>query len=342
MNKKKYVFNALFLVAVFAATLYYVFHGRDLKQLAAYIRMSDPAYWVIAVIFVVIFIVGESVILFYLLKSTRQPARFGHCCLYSFIGFFFSCVTPSASGGQPMQLVYMKKDGLSVAISTYILMIVTIGYKMVLVLLGLGVMLIRPAGIIRYLDSVNGWILLGIVLNVIAVGFMLLLLFRAGIVGAMLNGLLSVACRFRLVKDREKWKQKIESLVDRYKQVSAYLKSHPHIGLNVLLLSILQRMALFAVTAIIYVSFGLKGESLIVILILQGMISVAVDMLPMPGGMGITEGLFLMIFAPIFGKLTLPGLVVSRGISFYAQLLICLVMTVVGHFVIGKRKKLQQ
>lgn len=27
-------------------------------------------------------------------------------------GFFFSSVTPSASGGDPMQMYYMKKDGL--------------------------------------------------------------------------------------------------------------------------------------------------------------------------------------------------------------------------------------
>ena len=67
-----------------------------------------------------------------------------------------------------------------------------------------------------------------------------------------------------------------------------------------------------------YLAFQLSGESMFTIVSLQGMISVAVDMLPLPGGMGISENLFLTIFEPIFGEaLVLPGMLVSRGISFY-------------------------
>ena len=337
MNRKRVVFNFLFLAAVFAATLYYVFHGEDLGQLVEYIQMSDARYWIIAVIFMLGYIIGESVIIFYLMKSMKENVVFGHCCLYSFIGFFFCCITPSASGGQPMQLYYMKKDGLSVVVSTYILMIVTIGYKMVLVLLGLAVIIVRPSGLIGYLDSVYGWIILGIVLNVVVVGFMLLLLFHVGLAGAILKGLLNFGCRIRIIKNREKWERQIESTLERYTQVSGYLKRKPHIGLNVLLLSVVQRVALFAVTAVVYLSFGLRGENLAVIIALQGMISVAVDMLPTPGGLGITEGLFLSIFAPIFGELTLPGMVVSRGIGFYTQLVICFFMTIIAHIMIMGR-----
>ena len=59
-----------------------------------------------------------------------------HCALYSFVGFFFSCITPSASGGQPMQIFYMKKDKLPIPVTTLVLMIVTITYKAVLVVIG--------------------------------------------------------------------------------------------------------------------------------------------------------------------------------------------------------------
>lgn len=338
MDRKKYIFNALFLAVVFLTTLYCVFHGEDLGQMIEYIQMSDFSYWLVAIALVVLFVIGESVIIFYLMRRMKEKVVFGHCCLYSFIGFFFSCITPSATGGQPMQLVYMKKDGLPVAISTYILMIVTIGYKMVLVLLGLLVVILRPSRLMRYLEPVYGWIILGIVLNVFVVGFMLLLLFHEKLAESMLYRLLHIGCRLRLIKDRKKWENKIEDLTQKYLQASAYLKHNSHIGIVVLLLSIIQRFALFAVTAIIYLSFGLNGESLVTITVLQGMISVAVDMLPMPGGMGISEGLFLNVFEPIFGEITLSGLVVSRGISFYTQLVICMIMTIVAHFVIGRKK----
>ena len=39
------------------------------------------------------------------------------------IGFFFSAVTPAASGGQPMQIYYMYKDGIAVSNSTLALLL---------------------------------------------------------------------------------------------------------------------------------------------------------------------------------------------------------------------------
>ena len=50
---------------------------------------------------------------------------------------FFSCITPSASGGQPMQIYFMKKDKLPIPVTTLVLMIVTITYKAVLVVIGI-------------------------------------------------------------------------------------------------------------------------------------------------------------------------------------------------------------
>lgn len=35
-----------------------------------------------------------------------------------FVRIFFSAITPSASGGQPMQLYFMKKDKLPLSVST--------------------------------------------------------------------------------------------------------------------------------------------------------------------------------------------------------------------------------
>lgn len=108
-NKKKTIFNALFLTTVFAVTLYSVFYNEDLSSIINYIRNADLRYWIIGVIFVLIFIECESAVIYYMLKGLGEHVLFSHCCLYSFIGFFFCLVTPSATGGQPAQLYFMKK-----------------------------------------------------------------------------------------------------------------------------------------------------------------------------------------------------------------------------------------
>ena len=105
-----------------------------------------------------------------------------------------------------------------------------------------------------------------------------------------------------------------------------------------LLITFLQRFALFFVTWFVYRAFGLHGASVYDVVMLQAVVSVSVDMLPLPGGMGISENLFLIIFKTIFvGSLLLPGMVLSRGIAFYVQLLFSAGMTAVAHFTIGRK-----
>ena len=125
----------MFLTAVFAVTMCSVFYNEDLGSIIGYIKSADSRYWLIGVIFVIIFIESESVIIYYMFRSLGESVKFTHCCLYSFVGFFFCLVTPSATGGQPAQLYFMKKDGLSLTISTMVLVIVTITYKWCLWLL---------------------------------------------------------------------------------------------------------------------------------------------------------------------------------------------------------------
>ena len=70
---------------------------------------------------------------------------------------------------------------------------------------------------------------------------------------------------------------------------------------GVFAITVFQRFALFATTWFVYKAFGLSGSSAFVIIILQGTISVAVDMLPLPGGMGISEQfIFKNIFTNIW------------------------------------------
>jgi hypothetical protein len=340
MKNKKTVFNLLFLIIVFGLTLYYVFHGEDMGALTEYISRSDVRFWIAGIALVVLFILSESVIIYYMMHSVGQPVILTHCFLYSFVGFFFSAITPSATGGQPAQLYFMKKDDLSISVSTLILMVVTITYKAVLVVLGLAVMIFRPRAVMQYLQPVIGWCYLGVVLNVLCVTFMMILVFHETLAENIVVACIRFFCRFIHTKKEEEWIEKIRHSMEKYRSVADYLRKNKRVIVNVFAITCVQRFLWFFITYMIYCSFSLKGVSAPVVTTLQGMISVSVDMLPLPGGMGISENLFLSIFKPICGeKLVLPVMIVSRGISYYAQLIISAVMTGIAYFTIGGEKK---
>lgn len=334
-TKRTKLFNVLFLAAVFAATLWSVFRGEDLKEVLADLATADPRYLIPGFLCVLFFILGESVVIDYLMRSLGIRVPFFHCCLYSFIGFFYSCITPSASGGQPMQVVAMRKDKIPVAVSSVVLAIVTITYKMVLVLMGVSVLLIRPAAVMAYIEPVEELIYLGLVLNVLCVAALLLLVFDPNAVYGILKGIYSFVNRIHPFKNPERQLARLNRITSQYRGTADFYRTHKRVMVRVFLITLAQRCLLFLITWFIYRSFGLSGHSLPVVLTLQAMISVAADMLPLPGGMGVSENLFLDIFLPVFGEeLVLPGMMLSRGISYYTQLSISAVMTVISSFII--------
>lgn len=334
-TRGKQLAGICFFILVFSLTLWGVFHDENLGQVFFYLASANDWWLLPAVICVLFYILGESVIIHYLFSRLGTAVRFSRCALYSFIGCFYSAVTPSASGGQPMQAMAMRKDGIPLAVSTVVLAIVTITYKLVLVVVGLGVVLFRPPVILHYMDVVDPVIYLGIGLNVAFITLLLMMVFLPAATRHLGSAALALWGRIRPLRNPEKARARMDRVIGQYHSTAAFFKEHPVMIANVFLMTLVQRFCLFSVIWFTYKAFGLSGTSPGVMVVLYAMISVAVDMLPLPGGMGISERMFLAIFQPIFGEaLILPGMVICRGISYYTQLLISAAMTAAAHFII--------
>ena len=138
MKKKiTYTLNVLLIVAIGFATLKLIFNDGGLKTFMHDFNQSNKVWLIIGILLVLLFVCSESVIIKYMLKMFNTKVPLLRCIKYSFIGFFFSYITPSATGGQPAQIFYMKKDGIKIGYSTLIMMVIAFTYKLVLVLLGL-------------------------------------------------------------------------------------------------------------------------------------------------------------------------------------------------------------
>ena len=339
-DKKKMICNIVFLILVFTGTLYGVFHGEDLGEIVHILKTVNPLWLIPGVICVVVFIWGESIIIFYMMRTLGIKLKKWTCFLFSSVGFFFSCITPSATGGQPAQIYYMKKEKISIPVSTVILMIVTITYKLVLVVIGIGIAIFGRGFLHRYLEGILPVFYLGLMLNIFCVTFMTILVFHPLFAKAILVKGMKLLERFHLMRKKEGRLKKLEASMEVYQNTAAYLGTHKMVLVNVLAITFAQRFALFAATWFVYRAFHLSGISFITIVLLQAVISVSVDMLPLPGGMGISETLFLKIFPPVFGStLLLPAMVLSRGLGYYGELLVSAVFTIVAQLTIGNTKR---
>ncbi|MDO5134711.1 MAG: lysylphosphatidylglycerol synthase transmembrane domain-containing protein [Eubacteriales bacterium] len=335
-NKKRAFLNFIFLAGVFLLTTRLVLKGEDLGSIWETMSAAKKGYLFVGMACVVLFILGESVIIYYMLRSLDTPVRFGSCAMYSFVGFFFSCITPSASGGQPMQIYYMKKDRLPIPVTTQVLLVVTITYKAVLVVIGLLTAFFGGGFLRRYMGDFTWVFYMGLLLNVICVALMLFLVFAPGLAKNLAVGGLRLLERFRLLKPDEDRLQRLEDSMDQYHATADFWKEHREIIPRVFALTFVQRCFLFTVTYWVYRALGLHAHGLFAVTLLQAAIAVSVDMLPLPGGMGISESLYMVMFLPVFGRLMLPSMLLSRGIAYYGQMLLSAFMTCIAQLTIGR------
>lgn len=330
MQTKKAFWNCIFLIVVFGLTIYGIFHGQDLEKMMSAIKNTDVR-WILAAIFLVLFFIwGESIIIWYMMRSFQVHIKKRICFLFSSVGFFFSCITPSATGGQPMQIYYMKKEKIPIPFATVILMIITITYKLVLVIVGIGIPIVARGFMNEYLVEILPVFYLGLLLNVFCISFMTLLVFHPVLAEKIILKCMYWMEWLHILKHKETRILKFQNSMQIYRETAAYLKEHKQVIVYVIFITFVQRFALFTVTYMVYLAFGMSGTNIWDIIFLQAVISISVDMLPLPGGMGISESLFLKIFSPVFQSVTLPAMVVSRGLSYYSQLLISALFTIVA------------
>lgn len=327
---KQLCLQALIFLVLFGGTFYFLLKDQDIGKIWQSIANANYGYIFLGLCTIVVFVCSESVIFSYMMKKFGVKTKPIRCVKYSFIGFFVSYITPSATGGQPAQLYYMKKDGLPGSISTLVLLVITVLYKLVLVLVGVWLVFFRKDFIQTYMQDTAFWLYLGLILNVVIIVVILLFIFVPQFVNWFVLGCDRLLVRFHIVKANPQRVERLLQSVAKYHECASFLKTNKFLIWNGLLISVFQRFCQFFVTFLTYKALGLSGYSVIDIVVLQAAISVSVDMLPLPGGVGASEALFISIFSPIFGDLVMSGVLISRGISYYFLLIAGAIFTLLA------------
>ena len=232
--------------------------------------------------------------------SKRARVRFSkQALLYALTGFFFSGITPFASGGQPMQLYHMHKDGISAARGAAALAMELASFQAAAVTIA-AIGLLRFHALILQTSGFAGTFLLP----------------RAS---ALIAGLLQKlrACKAaRLRAATGRW-------VEDYQNCAACLRDMPGEAVLLFLTSLLQLAALHSIPYWVSLSLGMQQVSLPQMLSIQAVLFLFVSVIPLPGGAGAGEGGFLLLFASIFsGGCLQSAMLLSRFASFYLPLLL--------------------
>ncbi len=338
--KGKKILSAVLFLGLAALTFYIVFKNQDFVELLEAIRNMGKGYLLLAVFTAVFFVSAEGIMIWYLFKVFDEKPRFISCLKYSFVGFFYSGITPSSTGGQPMQLYYMKKDGHKIASGTVVLMTLAVAYKFVLVVIGLGLSVFWYRNMRDYLGSYMPLYFLGLLLNVVLVVILLAIMLNGPGMERFLIGAERLLVKIHLMKPSDKRRDSIHTMVVQYQDTVSFLKSHFKVIFFVVVFTFIQRCSVFVLTYFIYKGMGMEGTHAFTIIALQAVVYIAVDMLPLPGSQGITEIMYAAVFKNVFvGSSLTVSMCVTRGINFYMLLIVSAIVAGYCWWYSGKKKR---
>lgn len=333
-KRKKHIANVLLFFIIMILTFYTVLHGQDWTQIWKAISQLSMMSLIQILLTALFFVCAEGWMIWYLLRAVNPGgSRLTRCISYSFIGFFYSGITPSATGGQPVQLYYMKKDGNALSDSSVVLMTVALIYKFVLVLIGSAMLIFWSSPLKKYLQRYFALYLFGLFLNVVLVAVLLAVMLLPDGMKRIVSSGEAFLIRRKLLKESDVRREKMTQFIDGYRDAVRFLAGQKKRVAIVVLVTFFQRTSVFLLTAFVYRGFSLEGTSLITVMLLQASVTVAVDMLPLPGAQGITEWMYCNVFHNVFtGAYLMPSLYVTRGVQFYFLLLVSLAVVAGNQF----------
>lgn len=312
--------------------------GGDAATFAEVMRGMN--WWLllpVAALFIIMFVM-ETLKFTILGKTGGYPLSFGKGAKVALVGKFYECITPFSSGGQPMQIYYMYRQGIPATAATSVTMVKygihMLGFTFVAALvMGFGVPQLSaiPDEAMRTTVLVCGWVGFGI--NAFIPVFVTIVVFLPGLVKWVVNLFVKLLHAVRIVKNPDKWEAKMRQWIDDFAAISQFIYKKPKEFFVLFLLCLGEPSIELVQPYLLLVAMcgpsvmGYEGAQLLWLVMVLAMYSTyAATFIPTPGNSGAIEMVFMAAFAGLTESVLFWYVLIWRFVLYYTWLILGLGM----------------
>ena len=337
-SKEKLIMWVLVFLALAGLTVRFLHREYSLASVLSSIKEADPIWLLPGVGAMALFFVCEGANIGRSLRLAGHNISRIDEIRYAMAGFFFSSITPSASGGQPMQLYFMHKDRLPLSHSSLALLTELTSFQAAAATLALAGLVCQRVSVLAAgsnagastaagagpgagLAAVDGTVTTailaaGVFISTAVLVFLLFMIFSPSAARIAISPVLWLTDKIN-PQNAATVRTRLLRGICEYHRASAYITKNPRAMARIFFTSLLQLVAYFSITFCICRSLGITGIYWAEVTLCQAALYVAVSTLPLPGAVGVTEGGFAVIFASLIPpELMGVAIILSRFISF--------------------------
>ena len=302
--RKKILFYALFIVvsaAVITGMVLFEDRSGDMASGKEALRRlgEHPVYTAIAVLLYFVILLADTAVFFGLTRKISNRASLGASAKVSLLGRYFDKVTPWAIGGEPFQILFLKKRGLSgadacaVTMSRHIIRFFSTAIVVLAIIAFSGV-------------SANVYVVVAAIVSIlgglIIPTFMLVCAFRPTIGKKISDGVIGFLAKIKIIKYKEKAKKKVADLVTEFLSGVKYLSVNKSMIVLIAVAAIVEIFANSAAPYFVMKALGVQNVPFWDTFVKCLFVNHSASFVPTPGGSGIAELSFYAIFSSHVGE----------------------------------------
>lgn len=329
---KRNLLSLLFILATLGLVMIFAFSNSELSNAWGALFTLDLKWLLAALAGWFAYMAFDMLSLHYFLRKQKHGIAMNSSCYVTLIGFYYSNITPGASGGQPMQVYYLSKRGVPVPIGTSAISTKFFAQQLMIVLLSTVFWLTNASFVDAHLGALRWAIYIGYAINFASIPLILLVALHRPLVQAIVTFLIRLGAKLRLSKHPEETIVRVSAGLDVYHASILRLAKHPRQIIWMLVLAGLSVMGLMSVPCFVYHAFRMSGTPWYQLVTLGFLLFVSASYTPLPGASGAQEGGFLAFFNGMFTQGTIGlALLVWRFFTYYLFLLVGAFISIAGH-----------
>ncbi len=346
----KYIFYISFVLIVTGVSLYFALAPDFDGVISAFATADIGMIFAIVGIVLVTYLLDGFVVFIFMRLYTKKYKIYQGAAV-SAIGTFYSGITPSATGGQIMQVYTLKKQGADVSNAASIMVMWFILYQTALIIFDIIAVIFKSnlmvdagtfyfdLGFINLELSLAPLTILGFLVNASIIGLLYLMSYSSKFHSFIMRFAVGLLGKIKLVKNVDKTRERLRIQVENFKIEMRRLQSNVPVTVLIILLFLIILLLRFSIPWFAGIAFDGYGLNEITGEMSGGNLSVASffdaafisayhqmvsGLIPTPGLAGVSELFFAQLFGDFYRTEAIRNAsqIIWRSATYYLVILV--------------------
>lgn len=301
--------------------LYFLLSNGGIATLAEIITKLRFRWLIVTLLAAVACWFLEGFVLHLIIRHVWKDWSYRKSFQVGMIGLLYSAITPSATGGQPMQVITMHNMGMDTGVACSAVAVKTLTYQVVMLFYAVVMVAMKLNYFQTNVSNFSFITIIGIICNSMFIAAVCLFMVSEKTTDRILRALLHLLYKIKLCRHPQERYAKIHNQLSLFHDASKVMGNSGKFYLPLVAFTVLQITLNSMIPYFIYRSFNLRGAHISTMIAAQVFVSMVSAFVPLPGSSGGAESCFYLFFGPYFKAAIWPAVLLWRVITYYFNIL---------------------